>query len=97
MLGLNIRLTDIFDSVSRRAFFEPFNTHPLVPLANVDDRTRARRQNFLEKVVENIGVGNNSSSNPQEQHNNKYWNMVMELANDWELDSNSLKLLVRIL
>lgn len=79
--------------MSYRAFFEAFNTHPLVPLANVDDRTRTRRQNFLEKVVENIGVGTNNSRADSQEHR-KCWNLAMELTQGWELDGNSLKLLV---
>lgn len=80
------------------AFFVSFESHPLIPLANVDDRTKAKRQTFLEKIVEHISTSGIGSDRKVETKNSfQYksyfcnWNFIIGLGKDWELDIDSLK------
>lgn len=72
-----------------RALFESFHSHPLIPLEKVSDRFRARRQAFLEHVTEAIGVGAESDEYRQK------WKMAIELAEDWKLDVDALRIKAR--
>lgn len=84
------------------AFFVSFKSHPLIPLANVDDRTKTKRQKFLEKVVEHIspnGVGSDrrlkdkdaSVKSPQYKDYFCDWSFIMGLGKDWQLDIDLLR------
>ncbi|KAE9552656.1 hypothetical protein FO519_004135 [Halicephalobus sp. NKZ332] len=75
----------VFDGIGHRAFFEPFHSHPLIPLARVEETIKKRRQKFLEECVQN--VGSNADADQQQQ-----WQLVLELAAEWQLDVDSLRI-----
>ena len=87
LCSLHMKPKFVFDSIGDRAFFEPFHSHPLIPLARVEEVIKKRRQRFLEECVQN--VGSNADADQQQQ-----WQVVLELATEWQLDVDSLRIKV---
>uniref|UniRef100_A0A7E4VNC6 RAB3GAP2_N domain-containing protein n=1 Tax=Panagrellus redivivus TaxID=6233 RepID=A0A7E4VNC6_PANRE len=87
MCSIQIAPAYLFDTQGRRALFEPLQSHPLVPLARVESRLIAGRQRFLEECITNV-VANESTD--VDLHD--FWRIVMELAEDWELDTENLRI-----
>uniref|UniRef100_A0A914PIN8 Rab3GAP regulatory subunit C-terminal domain-containing protein n=1 Tax=Panagrolaimus davidi TaxID=227884 RepID=A0A914PIN8_9BILA len=76
----------LFDPIGHRAFFEPFHSHPLIPLARVETHIRNKRQTFLEECIQNVATNNAEASS---QH---LWQLVLELAEEWQLNVDSLRI-----
>lgn len=75
----------MFDAIGERALFIALNEHPLIPMDNVADSLRERRQLFLESCVKEIC---------HQTNNEQYWKLVLDLSHDWKLDVASLKIKV---
>uniref|UniRef100_A0A915B189 Rab3 GTPase-activating protein regulatory subunit n=1 Tax=Parascaris univalens TaxID=6257 RepID=A0A915B189_PARUN len=80
----NLKPCTLFDEVGVRALFAPFHTHPLIPIADVPDAVKRRRQLFLEKCV--------SMLEDTRSCYREVWTMVVELASDWHLDVDALRI-----
>lgn len=75
----------LFDSVGDRAFFESFYTHPLVPMDNVPESVRERREHFLAQCVKHSG---------SEEFTEKIRLQIYDLLYAWKLDVDEIKLKV---
>lgn len=82
----NLKPCTLFDEVGVRALFAPFHTHPLIPIADVPDTVKRRRQLFLEKCVTML---EDARSCYRER-----WTTIVELASDWHLDVDALRIKV---
>uniref|UniRef100_F1KQS4 Rab3 GTPase-activating protein regulatory subunit n=1 Tax=Ascaris suum TaxID=6253 RepID=F1KQS4_ASCSU len=80
----NLKPCTLFDEVGVRALFAPFHTHPLIPIADVPDTVKRRRQLFLEKCVTML---EDARSCYRER-----WTTIVELASDWHLDVDALRI-----
>lgn len=88
VLGMKLNLQPVFDDLMQRSFFESLHTHPLIPMADANERVKQKRQLFLEEIVQNIGVDMN------EEYQER-WALVTLLCKDWGLDLDLLRIKVR--
>ncbi|CAD5207025.1 unnamed protein product [Bursaphelenchus okinawaensis] len=84
-LNLSLNLYNVFDGIMHRAFFESFHSHPLIPMADTDERFKEKRQKFLEDIVVAIGV------DTSEDYYEK-WELVNQLCREWALDLDLLRI-----
>ena len=87
LCSVQITPKSIFDPIGHRAFFEPFHSHPLIPLARVEAFIKNKRQTFLEECIQNASTTSDADS----QH---LWQLVLELAEEWQLNVDSLRIKV---
>ncbi|VDK43018.1 unnamed protein product [Anisakis simplex] len=86
---IRLKLSALFDEIGLKAFFVPFHTHPLIPIADVPATIQHNRQSYLEKCVAKM-VENEQMIDSLKQ---KYqWNLIETLASDWQLDRDALRI-----
>ncbi|PAV67919.1 hypothetical protein WR25_22193 [Diploscapter pachys] len=79
-IGMRLHpLKHLFCSIGLRAFFQPFDSHPLIPLDNVDEAVMERRHDFLNKVAEQCQESERKGAR--------------QLAAEWNLTVDSIALI----
>uniref|UniRef100_A0A914UUJ6 Rab3GAP regulatory subunit C-terminal domain-containing protein n=1 Tax=Plectus sambesii TaxID=2011161 RepID=A0A914UUJ6_9BILA len=87
-MALRARPSTLFDDKGRRAMFVQFHSHPLLPLANVDDQVRAARQKFVEQCVK---AAVDAAASAQGGRLVPNCAAAVELAKEWQLDVDRLR------
>ncbi|KAL3082849.1 hypothetical protein niasHS_010651 [Heterodera schachtii] len=82
--------SSLFDSNGKRAFFNPFHTHPLLPMGRVDDRTKTRRQRFIEQCMEAHGR-ENERTGPSSERCRELRKVIDRLTKEWALNVTTLQ------
>lgn len=84
-LSLPTRPRFLFDQIGNRAFFESLHSHPLITISDVDDQCMKRRQEFMEKAIENFALEDDSYALT-------YWNIILEISSTWNLNIDALRI-----
>uniref|UniRef100_A0A914HIL0 Rab3 GTPase-activating protein non-catalytic subunit n=1 Tax=Globodera rostochiensis TaxID=31243 RepID=A0A914HIL0_GLORO len=81
--------SSLFDTNGKRALFNPFHTHPLLPMGRVDDRTKMRRQRFVEQCME--ALEKESETQQDNERCRELRRVVDRLTREWTLDVTTLQ------
>lgn len=84
--------SSLFDINGKRAFFNPLSSHPLLPMARVDDRTKARRQRFVEKYIEVFEKNEVGGTDGETKTANMLRKVMDRLIKEWALDVTTLQI-----
>ncbi len=80
--AIRTRPRNLFDDKGRRAMFESLLSHPLLPMAKVDNEVRKARQSFCEQCMTSISDGDRNVRS-----------IAIDLAREWQLDVDRMRVL----
>uniref|UniRef100_A0A0N5BWE5 RAB3GAP2_N domain-containing protein n=1 Tax=Strongyloides papillosus TaxID=174720 RepID=A0A0N5BWE5_STREA len=84
-LSLPTRPRFLFDQIGNRAFFESLHSHPLITISDVDEQCKKRRQEFMEKAIENFAL-------EEDDYALNYWNTILQISSSWNLNIDALRI-----
>ncbi|CEF65559.1 Rab3 GTPase-activating protein non-catalytic subunit [Strongyloides ratti] len=84
-LSLPTRPRFLFDQIGNRAFFQSLHSHPLITISDVDEQCTKRRQEFMEKAIENFALEDDCYAL-------NYWNTILEISCSWNLNIDALRI-----
>ncbi|KAK0425669.1 hypothetical protein QR680_009314 [Steinernema hermaphroditum] len=82
-----LKPSSLFCDIGKRAFFESFHRHTLIPLDAVDDVLKVNRQKFALRIVKHMTETYASN----EGTNKRLWSVLLDLAREWRLDFDMLR------